>query len=160
MPRINIDDKLFADQRFLDFVFLLSGDRYRAIGICVVLFQTAQRYWLNNKQLIPLTEFKKIPCFEFLIKSGLVQRKRAGVYVCGSRDYFAWIVSKIDSSRKGGESLKKKWADTRPIPGPPSPYIVKINPPVSARARAEEFSLQKLEEEIKKRSTCMEIKID
>ena len=102
MPRINIDDKLFGDDRFIELTVLV-GDYQKAIGICVQIFRLGQRFWAHDN-LIPLKLFKKISGSDLFLKVGLAKRKPNGIYVCGYENYFAWNSQKIEASRKGGES--------------------------------------------------------
>lgn len=106
MSRINIDDKLFGDDRFIEFASLV-GNYQQAIGASVQIFRLGQRYWCNDS-LIPLSQFKKIKNSDLFIQSGLASRKKGGVYVCGSHEHFDWIRQKRDAGRKGAESRWKK----------------------------------------------------
>lgn len=121
MPRINIDDKLFGDSRFIRLVEFI-GNFQTAIGLTVEVMRVGQKYWAEHK-LIPVKVFSKIPNADMHLKAGLSHRKVGGIYVAGSDEYFAWLRAKKESSRKGGESLRKKWAIRGPNDSPPALVI-------------------------------------
>ena len=109
MPRINIDDKFFADHRFRDLCELI-GCYQTAIGVSVLFWQLGQQYFKNGKPIPPKVFFKKKYANDFL-QVGLARRVRGGIYICGSRDHFAWIQQKVDAINKRWKSLKNKNTD-------------------------------------------------
>lgn len=151
MPRINVDDKFFADHRYYDLAEKI-GCRIMALGVAVSFWRLGQQYYKNQKPIPKAIFFKQKHAQEFL-DVGLARRIRGGFYIHGSESHFAWIVSRIESSRKGGESLKKKWAETRPTPGPPAPDILGINS-LSAKGvdsiTSTKLTRQEIEEQKKK----------
>jgi hypothetical protein len=108
LARINIEDSLFKDARFLDFCIKL-GDRQLALGRLVWAFIVAQKYYLDeeNDRLIPADEWQRQGCSDELIAFGLAERRERGIYVCGSEDQFSWLVQRVEAGRKGGLSGKE-----------------------------------------------------
>ena len=105
MARINIEDSLFKDGRFLD-LCIHYGDRQRALGAIVWAFIVAQKFFLSeeSERLIPLNEWKRQKCDDKLIEFGLAETKDKGIYVCGSEDQFAWLLQK----QAAGKALSEK----------------------------------------------------
>lgn len=60
MARINIEDSLFKDDRFLELVARL-GNKTLALGVIVEAFILAQKHYLkeSNDRLIPLSEWER-----------------------------------------------------------------------------------------------------
>lgn len=129
MPRINIDDKLFSDFRFIEFSMKV-GCHYKAIGLVVRIWQTAQRYWAPNLKPIPISIYHRLEGSKLFEECGLSKRIRAGQYVLGSREQFAWLIQKHDASHKASESRKKKHTVRTPagtVRTPSSLTPVKLN---------------------------------
>lgn len=124
MPRINIDDSLFNDHRFIE-LSLKCGNQYLAVGSLYYLWRAAQKYWVPDKKLIPITIFKKLLHADLFEEVGFVKRKRSGFYVHGSEDSFRWLLTIHDHSRKGVESRKKIATVRLPAGDPLSLALVK-----------------------------------
>lgn len=103
MPRLNVEDRLFTDARFISLCVLLRSD-VKALGWWVKVAFIAQSYWKNNKELIPFAVYKfgKFP--KELIESGLIERRENGYYLVGSEEHFAWIFSKVENGKLGGKA--------------------------------------------------------
>lgn len=131
MARINVDDDLFTDPRFIELAIKL-GDRELAIGIVINAWQLAQRYWVPDKKLIPIKIFDKLRASKIILDCGLATRKRGGIYLQGSSDQFAWLMRIHDLSRKGVESRNNLTTVRSPHGNPlslsPSLDKVFINP--------------------------------
>lgn len=109
MARINIEDSLFLDERF---IYLASKiGRFEAGGQFLYATKLAQRYWKENKSLIPENIFKIAGFSDEIISSGLIEKKEEGYYLKGSEENFAWLLSKIENSKKGGEATKNKYLE-------------------------------------------------
>jgi len=104
MPRINLDERLFSDERFL-YVMQKIG-RYEAMGQLIFLIKTAQRYWAENEKKIPENIFKLGDYSEEFFNAGLLQRHDDGIYLAGSREYFNWIIASKKNGAKGGRPRK------------------------------------------------------
>ncbi len=93
MARINLDDILNKDNRFMSLV-IAFGDYDKALGHIVRAFQQAQIYWFPDKKPIPFEDWKKQNFSEYLIKCGLAEVTETGFYVCGSEEQFDWLFQK------------------------------------------------------------------
>lgn len=102
MARINIEDSLYKDDRFLELV-LKTGNVYVAKGMMLTAFTLAQKYWLSHRS-IPESAWPK--SLNLLIECNLARfdSKGTSIYVCGSAENFAWL----DRSAKGGRSKSVK----------------------------------------------------
>ena len=101
MPRINIDEKLFADPRFK---YLESKIGYEmAIGQCVKLWFLAQKYYVPNRQAIPgvMMTIAGLPV-SHLLDCGLIDEADGGFVASGCEDQFNWLFKSIENGKKGG----------------------------------------------------------
>lgn len=98
MSRINVEDGLFSDGRFIALSILL-GDQV-ALGKLVIAWRTAQTYWTKG-ELVPI-KLWEILGLGALIDTDFAEIREDGVYVRGSDDNFSWIDQKQISGRKGG----------------------------------------------------------
>lgn len=103
MARINFEDKLFRDARFMDLI-LTMGSREAAAGAVVLAWFVAQEFWLNGKHGIPIPEWSKRRLKNELIDCGLAEARGDFIYMCGSEEQFAWLIQKQEAGRKGGIS--------------------------------------------------------
>jgi hypothetical protein len=101
MSRLNIEDSLFADARFMDFCVMLKSE-VKAIGWWVKVARLAQSYWKNNKELIPEAAYKFHRFPKELIDCKIVEKRLSGYYLCGSEENFAWIFSQVENGKRGG----------------------------------------------------------
>jgi hypothetical protein len=107
MARINIEDKLFSDFRWMNLV-LKVGCRHKAIGILAGAWILAQKNWLKNG-FIPQKAWDKD--FEVLIEVDLATRRADGnVYIKGSKRAFVWLDQRVEAGRKGGQAKTDKKA--------------------------------------------------
>lgn len=115
MPRINIEDTLFKDSRFIDLLIKI-GDQDKALGIIVRAFMTAQSHFLStdNDRLIPLEDWRRQRCSDILIEVGLAIKKSGGIYVCGSEKQFSWLLQRQAAGKatKSRKKSKKKRSTT------------------------------------------------
>lgn len=103
MPRINVEDKLFLDERFIE----LAEDvgRFQAVGMLVCFWRLAQQYWVKE-ELIPAEVFNRR--YKILEKYGFAERREQGFYCSGSEQQFAWVVKQHKNGQKGGRPNKNK----------------------------------------------------
>jgi hypothetical protein len=118
MARINIEDSLFRDGRFLDLI-IKAGDKDKALGMLVRAFIVAQAHYLTDvsecladasARLIPLNDWKKQGCSDLLIEVGLAEQRGSYIYVSGSERQFKWLIQKQKAGQKGGLSRSKAGA--------------------------------------------------
>lgn len=107
MPRINIEDSLFKDRRYINLI-LLVGDADKALGMIVNAWVVAQVFWMKNKSPIPEKEFAKHSLSSALIECGLATKNEDGsIYMRGSEKQFSWLKQRQESGRKGGLKSKR-----------------------------------------------------
>lgn len=121
MARINVEDSLRTDPRFLDLV-IITGCRFKALGMLIDAWHVAQAFFLNEstKKMIPVSEWKKRRCADEVIQSGLALVQDDLIYVSGSREQFAWLEQKAEAGRKGG--LRKAENTQNSLAGASSRY--------------------------------------
>lgn len=116
MPRINIDDNLYFDPRFKALTKLLNSEEM-ALGRMVVIFRMAQKYYVDDKKLIPI-DIWEMQGFDDVEKVGLAERRENGIYVKGSEQYFDWLIKIKAKSKKGGVKSaairKQKYGTAQP----------------------------------------------
>ena len=103
MARINIEDSIFKDDRFIN-LCIAAGGRIQGIGTLCCLWIEAQKHYLKNKE-IPNSEWIKSGLPEFLINTGWAERTSTGVRTRGQDEQFSWLIQK---SNAGKSSSKKK----------------------------------------------------
>lgn len=104
MARINIEDSLFSDGRFIILEKMVGEEM--AIGKLVVAWKTAQSYWLQD-QLIP-HRFWELLKLDELLEVGFAEKRDDGVYMCGTEEHFDWIKQKQEAGRKSGQTRRDK----------------------------------------------------
>lgn len=108
MARINIEDAIYKDMRFMQLV-QKTGSVDAALGGLVRAWSLAQAHFLtlDNDRLIPLFEWKRQMIPDAVIEVGLAERREKGIYVCGAETQFAWLIQKQEAGKKSGEIRKK-----------------------------------------------------
>lgn len=121
MARLNIEDSLFKDSRFLDLVVKI-GNYSQALGDVVLAWVVAQEYFLKNDGCIPFEVWQKRKLNDALIECGLATKQEKGFYLAGSHDQFAWIKQRSDAGKKGAQKTntnKSSTDDSRRLPTTP-----------------------------------------
>lgn len=117
MPRININEKLYADPRFKALCRLVGSEEI-ALGRMVLVFRMAQEYFGEDAQLIPV-EIWDIQGFEHVEKVGLVERHNEGIYVKGSSENFDWLIKRKAAAKLGGlksaQARREKYGSAQPV---------------------------------------------
>lgn len=113
MARINIEDSLFKDRRFLKLLTKL-GCQYKTLGMVCSAWILAQENWLKYK-CIPAKAWPSD--LDILIEIELAERTLTGdVYVKGSSSAFAWLQQKSNAGKsksvKKIQNLKRRVAET------------------------------------------------
>lgn len=101
MARINVEDKIYRDERF----HKLSAQegKYRALGLCVAAWDLAHKWHLKHPEgLIPFAEWDDQPELELIIRCGLAERRENGIYVKGSIQECHYLKDRQSAGRKGG----------------------------------------------------------
>ena len=105
MARINIEDQLFTDGRFIQLAN--KHGNIKAIGMMVMAYRLAQTYWLKDRSLIPCDIFMFNESFDDIVAVGLAEKTGDKIYVCGSREQFDWVLIKTENGKKGGRPKTK-----------------------------------------------------
>lgn len=101
MARINIEDSLWSDPRFMRLCIALS-DEMRAVGAVVLAWRTAQKFWCPDRQPIPTQDFEAAGLPFALIECGLAEEIDDGIRMKGSDEHFAWWFQRQAAGRAGG----------------------------------------------------------
>ena len=98
-----MEDEIWTDPRFMKLCIKL-GDEARAIGVIIIAWRLAQKFWCPDKRPIPERDFVESGLPEALVEIGLADRLEDGIYVRGSEEHFFWWFKKQEAGRKGGEA--------------------------------------------------------
>lgn len=102
MARINIEDTLWSDPRFLRLCVKL-GDEMRAVGAIVLAWKCAQRYYCPDRKPIPAAVFAEIQLPPELIECCLAERtENNDVRMRGAEEHFSWWFQRQEAGKKGG----------------------------------------------------------
>lgn len=127
MARINIEDSLFKDSRFVELTLKL-GDRHRALGAVLEAFMVAQEFYLDltTNRMIPLKEWKKRKLCDAVMDSGLAElRDGELIYVSGSEKQFAWLIQCQSAGIQSAKTRSRATTVQRPsttVQGPSTSY--------------------------------------
>jgi len=120
MSQIRIDESLFNDVRFKMLAQKMdeSGNFGEALALemFVKVCFLAQRYWRDNRKLIPLKIWNFDPRYKLLEECDLAKQNKDGVYLSGSNAFFDWYHNKKEAGRVGGIKSgisRKKIKDTK-----------------------------------------------
>lgn len=101
MARLNIEDSIYKDPRFIDYC-IVCGNKDMALGSLVRLWTTAQKFYLKHGE-IPNEEFLKAGLDENLVKCNLAERSSTGVRAKGQNEQFAWLKQTSEAGKKSAE---------------------------------------------------------
>lgn len=113
MARINIEDSIFKDIRFLKLIQKTQSID-EALGNMVRAWLVAQKYWVPEKCPIPLADWDKQGISNILIEVGLATKEDSGVYVHGSEEQFEWMFKLSAAGKKSAASRKIKYGSSQP----------------------------------------------
>lgn len=107
MARINIEDSIYKDFRFMNLVMKL-GSVDHAIGSLVRAWSLAQDFFLDEETngMVPVKEWQKQGINNLLLEVGFAEAHDNLIRVSGSEEQFAWLVSKQENGKKGGRPRK------------------------------------------------------
>ncbi len=112
MARININDSLLSDPRFLKLAQEMGGT-YQAIGIFYCAARVAMRHWAKG-ELIPSGEWNELG-FGVLVNCRLAEIKGDGIYLSGSEKEFDWYRRKCEQAKKAREGNPKETDETSSV---------------------------------------------
>lgn len=117
MPRINIENEWWMDPRRQLLGRLVGGSVTLADGVMISVWHLAQRFWLEEKKLIPLMFWEAIEHSDAVIKSGLAEVRPDGIYVRGTESKQEALRVKIDKlaqvRSQGGQARAKQIKSTK-----------------------------------------------
>lgn len=109
MARVNIEDSIFTDYRFMNLVLKL-GNPDTALGALARAWRLAQDYYLREDtgRKIPLSDWKQQGMNDALIEVNLARVEDDHVYVSGSETQFAWLAQKSDAGKAVSDKKLKQ----------------------------------------------------
>lgn len=107
MARLNIEDSLWSDQRFLRFCIKVQ-DEVKAVGYLVMAWRLAQKHWCPERRPIPRAEWEANGLPWSLAESGLAEITEEGVYLKGCEAAFAWWFQKQKAGQRSADARAKK----------------------------------------------------
>lgn len=107
MARVNIEDSLYRDNRFIE-LYIKLGSLETALGALIRVWSVAQKFYLLDDRRIPIEEWKKQKLNDSVIDVGLAENVNGRVRVAGSDEQFKWLAQRVDAGRKGGQSKGKQ----------------------------------------------------
>lgn len=113
MARINVEDILWSDTRFMRLCIAMK-DEARAIGYMVLAWKLAQKHWCPEKSPIPKADFVKNHLPIELIECGLAIETEQGVKMCGSEQHFAWWFQRSEAGKRSASSRKEEHGSSQP----------------------------------------------
>lgn len=118
MPRINIEDSIYRDTRYQDYL-IKCGNRREALGGWAEVIIAAQKYFLSHGE-IPIEKFYALGLDERLIETGLAKKTDTGVIIIGQAEHFEWLKKRSVAGHKGGvasvEAREAKYGTAHPNP--------------------------------------------
>jgi len=106
LARINVEDSIYKDARFLQLVVRL-GDADRALGVVVRAWTVAQKWYTREPRMVPVAEWDKQNFPSDLVEVGLAERVGEFVRMAGADDQFAWLIQCQVAGSKGGKARAK-----------------------------------------------------
>lgn len=108
MARINVEDSLLTDQRFLDLAIKL-GSVQHALGAMVWAWRQGQKHYLSvdTERCIPFDEWSKQRCEDAIITVGLAMKREKGIWIVGADKQFGWLEQRQKAGEKSAKSRKK-----------------------------------------------------
>lgn len=106
MARINIEDSIYKDKRFIKLI-LKTGTLESAIGAVFLVWSAAQKYFISTGE-IPFDAWKEQELNDDVIVCGLAYKTETGIKVRGQEEQFAWLRQRSENGLKSGESRRKK----------------------------------------------------
>jgi hypothetical protein len=100
-PRINVEEKLFKDQPFIDLMLELKGME-PALGAVVRVWMVAQDYWKVCDNGIPKKIWAEQRLNDAVIRCGLAEERGDFIFVRGSDKHFAWLRQMAEAGKIGG----------------------------------------------------------
>lgn len=103
MARINIEDSIYRDGRFGE-LMIKCGSLDMAIGKLVRAWSLAQKWYLKNDRMIPISEWDKQRMDYLIIEVGLADKIGNFIRMRGADEQFKWLLQRSDAGRRGGQA--------------------------------------------------------
>lgn len=112
MARINVEDSIYKDPRFIDLIVRSGGCLDRALGIMVRTWTVAQEFYLRPSGMVPLKVWndRRIPMS--VVEAGLAEIVGDFVRVKGDHEQFKWLKQRSDAGRKNIEEFNQRPSTT------------------------------------------------
>jgi hypothetical protein len=107
MARINIEESIFKDQRFIKLCIEL-GSLDLALGCLVRAWALAQKWYLTPDKKIPHEEWKKQSLPDQLISTGLAEVVDGKIWLKGADEQFAWLKQRSEAGRRNIEKFNER----------------------------------------------------
>lgn len=101
MARINIEDSLYKDGRFMKLCLKLQSVE-TALGALIRVWTIAQDCYLQDDRKIPRSTWDKQDLNDEVINCGLAVEENGRIEIVGADEQFSWLVQKIEAGKKGG----------------------------------------------------------
>lgn len=98
MARINIEDSIYKDSRFIKLV-LKTGDLEKALGALVRAWTIAQKWYLSPHRMIPKKVWYDSEINPHILEVGLAEIIDDFVRVRGADEQFVWLKQRQDAGR-------------------------------------------------------------
>jgi hypothetical protein len=108
-----VEDSLWSDSRFMD-LGIKVGDKFKAIGIMVIAWKVAQKFWCPERNPIPEEAFLEAGLPEALIEVHLAERLPSGIRMRGSEEHFKWWFEKQAAGIQSAKVRRKKYGSAQP----------------------------------------------
>lgn len=121
MPRINLEDELFEDDRYKALEDEIG--KFMALGVMGHAFKMAQNFWVQGK-LIPLDLWKMRKFPRQIFEVGLAEIRPEGVYIRGSEERFLWLMNSVKNGALGGRPKSKSKPNKITSPAKPTGSVL------------------------------------
>lgn len=143
MARINIEDSLFKDGRFIDLAIKL-GSRRSALGALMEAFIIAQEFYLStdNDRLVPIKEWERQRIAPEIVEVGLAEKREHGIYVHGSDKQFGWLIQRSEAGKRNKGQKKETTVNdrsTEPNGSNPLPLTLSLSPSLTTNSSSDSF---------------------
>lgn len=107
MARINIEDSIYKDNRFLQ-LCMKTQSVDAAIGGLVRAWSLGQVWYLTKNKMIPVAEWRKQKINDLIIDVGLAHVEGEFIKIDGAEEQFSWLVQRSVAGKKSVASKKSK----------------------------------------------------
>jgi hypothetical protein len=142
MARINIENGLFQDQRFINLVIKL-GDIDKAIGCLVRSWILAQKWYLKPEKFIPEQNWAEQHIPEDIITCGLAERIGNLIKVKGIDEQFSWLTQRFNAGIKSGLTRSGNRQNERPLTDVDGREPLTLSPSLSLSLNSKKKNKQK-----------------